>query len=445
MENVNILKNYNLYGMNDIEKVSIYQSDFDLTDFYRYCVDREFCLIDEDSRNALYTEKGRELFGEASQYAPFQRFAAKQLKTTSLGEKYDSVKERLIRILSSTESKDTSKSRLLQIKELFEEKHEELGTEEQKRCDDFKLVLSELEKKYAEWYANQLDHQSVKYTDSLLESVFDRFEEQISAFDFIKEIGSSLTPPMFKKGKESPVSKKISGIISDSVEKVFPEHIEKLVNKAYNEIESILIRIQSGIIAKRNEFDTKVKSQNLHINDNIDSSRIMESMQKIIKHLGKNSTKEFFIKIAQKDLRKGSNNFFKKKIIKPIVTIIRNLLKKLGIKWAKKKAAKTTGKAALGPWGWALVIWDLATMAKDLNDMYKEMKSSLKEQLGDEPSFKEIFKSEAENIYKRVVESVKKQLIKDFSEDTQDLSYILTGLSVCDNAIEEFNNIEQKL
>lgn len=444
-ENVDILKIHSLYGMTDTEFESIYKSDFILTDFYNYCVKEEFCSIDKDSKNASYTEKGRQLLGEASQFAPFERFAAKQLKTTSLGEKYDSVKGRLLRILSSTESKDTSKARLLQIKELFKKKQDKLADEEQKRSEDFQSLLSELNSKYNDWYTSQLDHQSVIYTDTLLDCVFERFEKEINPLDFIKEIVSILTPNMFKKGKESPVSIKISSIISDSVEKVFPNQIEKLGNEANKKIELILIQMNKDFYAKKNVFDIKGESQNVHIKNSVDLSRIMESMEKILKKLTGPLLKELIIKIVKTDLRKGSNNFIKRNVIKPIVKSIRNLLQKLGINWIKKKAKNAGTKQFLGPYGWVLIAWDVLTTAKDIHDMYREMKEKLTEQLKDDPSFKETFKSEAENVYKEILDFVKAQLSDDFAEGMQDLSYVLNGLSACDHAIKELTRIEQGL
>jgi len=444
-ENVKILQNHNLFGMNDMLNNHDYESKFILNDFYNYCVEKKFCKVDENLKHANYTDLGRKLIGEASQFAPFKRFNEEQLITTSLGEKYNSVKNRIDTILSTTDGKDTSKSRLIQIKGLFEDKRTELDEVEQQRSESFKNLLNNLDADYNEWYIDQLGLKAVKYTDVLLDSIFEKFEREISRYDFLKEIAFTLYSKVFKTGKDSPVSEKISLLISESVEEIFPKKINNLLNEAINKIELILIQMNKNFFTEKNLFDKKIELQDLNIKNNVDLSRIMESIAKMLKNFKGPLGKEILNKFVKKDLRKGKNNFFKKNIIKPLVKSIRSLLKKLGVKFVEKKAKNAAKKSVLGPWGWLLIVWDVISTAKDLDDMYNELKNDLKEQIKNEPSFNNSFKIEAKNTYDEIYDSVKIQLTNDFTEGKQDLSYVLEGILVCENAIEELDNIKNDL
>src|SRR5690606_18457123 len=112
-------------------------------------------------------------------------------------------------------------------------------------------------------------------------------------------------------------------------------------------------------------------------------------------------------KLAEKDLRKGANTFLKQNVIKPIVILIRKLIKKEAQKAATKKAAETGAKATgMGRLGLLLIAADVIMIGNDLRIMYKQMKEGLKEALRKETSFRNIFEEQANISLDFIIESV---------------------------------------
>ncbi len=66
-KNIEILKKYNLYGIEDLG-ISQLNNEFELGSFFQFCLTQGLCEYNKDSTSVLYTKKGRELLGEVSQY-----------------------------------------------------------------------------------------------------------------------------------------------------------------------------------------------------------------------------------------------------------------------------------------------------------------------------------------------------------------------------------------
>lgn len=433
--NIEILKKYNLYGLEDFIDLVQLDEKFSLESLYNYCLDNDYCHLNVDSAAALYTEKGLKLLGEASQYYSFGRFSEDYLLPMSLESKHELVKGRLDRMISKSESKDNSISRLIQIKEQLELKKRELGENEQNKIEGFNNIIKLLKSEYKQWYANQIDFQTNNYSDELIDIIISRIEKEINGSDFLKEIGNSLTPSFFKSNKESAVSKKISTIISETIEKILPERIKGISEEANNQIEYILIKMQQDYLTKKNTFNSKHNSVNFNPSLNIDNSLIIKQINLILKPL----LKKIMVELAKKDLRKGANTFIKKNITKPIVILIRKILTKWGVKFAKKKAAETAAKGAMGPVGWFLLIVDVAMSANDFHNMYKEMKKTLGTQMKNEPSFRERFKEEAVKVYNSIIDTVIIDLTSSFAEKRDDISFIINGINASENILIELD------
>jgi GTPase SAR1 family protein len=441
-ENIEILKDYNLYGLEGNEGAKL-NDEFDLNSFFKFCIDKGFCKIDKEANSVVYTEKGRELMGEVSQYNSFGRFSEDYLVPLSKESKYESVFGRLNRALSETDSKNNSISRLLQIKDLLELEKDKLGATEKERLTNFENIITELKGEYSNWNKKEIKFQTDKFTDELISVISRKIDEDISMTDFFKEIGGSLTPKIFKSNKETAISKKINEIIQNAIETVLTESIEKVARESNTQIEYILIKMQKDYLSNKNIEVNNVEQDYSDLNSGLDTSKILKDITKLLKPILNKLIKDLLIKIAKKDLRKGANNFMKKNIIKPIVILIRKLLKKGVQKAVTKKAAQTATKGAMGPAGWAMLVFDVFSIGNDLRNMYKETKETLKESLKNEPSFSNIFEEEANRVYTIIIDEVVKELGQNFTKDKKDETYILKGISGCKNALLEIENIRK--
>lgn len=436
-DNIKILKHYKLYGLE--ENIAQIDFDFNLEHFLNYCIENSYCKIDDDATSAAYTAKGRFLMGEASQYNSFARFTDDYLLPMSLKSKVVLVESRINRMLSKFESSDNSISRLLQIKGKLETKKESLAQDEKIRIEEIERIIDILKDEFKEWIKDNIEFQCDNYSDDLTKIIISRIEKEINGWDFVKEIGNSLTPKFLKSSKETAITKKISNIISETIEIVLPEHIDNIVNDANTRIKTILIKMQQAYLSKKNTINTNSNSSNINVPINIKTKDILDVIWDKLKPNLNGLFKNAIVTIAKKDLRRGSNTFLKKNIIKPVVILIRKLLTKAGVKFAKKKAASTVTKTGMGPFGWALIFVDLISTAKDIHEMYEEMKKTLGIQLKDEPLFREGFKSEAELILKEIIAVVIADLTKKSLEGSEETPFIIAGINNCNNVLTELD------
>ncbi len=435
--NSKILKKYNLYGLE--ENISKIDFEFNLEHFYNYCIDHKYCKVDDDGIAASYTEKGRILVGEASQYNSFGRFTDDYLLPMSSKSKVGLVESRINRMLSVSESSDNSISRLLQIKEKLENEKVSLDQNEQIRIEEFERIIKTLKSDFKIWVKDNIECHCDNYTDELTDSILSRIEKEINGWDFAKEIGNSLTPSFFKSSKETAITKKISTIISETIEIALPKYIDNIVKDANTQIEVILIKMQQNYLSNKNTFNTNSNSPDLKVSPNLNTKEILDKIWVKLKPRLEVMLTIMMVKMAKKDLRRGSNTFLKKNIIKPVVILIRKLLTKVGIKFAKKKATSTVTKTGMGPVGWVLLIADVLWTANDLHDMYNEMKKTLGNQLKNEPSFREGFKNEAETVCDSIINNVIADLDKSSSEGSIDSSFIIEGINNCNSVLDELD------
>jgi GTPase SAR1 family protein len=436
-KNIDILKRYNLYGLENFRNQFHLDDEFQLQSFYNYCLNEGYCLLNTENNTALYTKKGLHLLGEASQYYSFGRFSDDILIPMSKESKLKSVKSRVKRILSKTDNVDNSMSRLLQIKKKLEVKKASLSEEERTKIANFNLVINQLNSEYKQWYSNLIDYESDIYRDKLIDIIIVNIEKEISPIDFMKEIKNSLTPSFLKSSNESPVAKKISEIISNAIESVLPKQMEKIAKDANNHIELILLKLEKEFLIKK-QISTAKGNSNVNFSSNLDLSIILKNITKLIKPL----LIKVMINLAKKDLRKGARTFLKRNITKPLIILIRKILTKMGVNFAKKKVASTAAKAGIGPLGWFLLIADIALAANDIHDMYKEMKNTLSEQLKQEPTFRAGFRDEATNTYEIIIDEVIKTLNHELSAEKEDVTFIIDGILGCENILielEKFN------
>ncbi|NPD46903.1 dynamin family protein [Lentimicrobium sp. S6] len=441
--NIEILRKYNLYGIVNIQ-TPLLSDEFELEGFYNFCLEQGICELNENSTSALYTKKGRELLGEVSQYNSFGRFSEDYLIPLSKESKYNSVYSRLNRILSTSDNKDNSISRLIQIKDNLASEKDKLGSEEKDRLNAFEGIITILKSEYNNWYKKQIGFQTDTYSDDLIDFISKKIDEDIGGYDFFKEILGTLTPKILKGNTETTISKKISEIIEEGIEIILPKSINNLAEEANTQIEYIMIKMQKDYLSKKN-VDANIKGNyDSDITPNIDTSKILKHLQKHLKPILKKMIIRLMKNLAKKDLRKGANTWMKKNIIKPIVILIRKLLQKEAKKVAVKKVAQAGAKSGMGPFGWVLAMLDIISIGKDLRDMYIEMKASLKETLKNEKSFGNIFEEEAIRVYTIILDEVVKELNSNFSKDKKDKKYILDGIEGCDNVLlelDKFKNI----
>lgn len=432
--NYEILRDYGLYGLESIQQSSLIDEDFDLQTFYQYCIKEGFCVPDEQGATASYTEKGLMLLREASQYNSFGRFADNILLPMSKDNKMISVEEKLNRILSESDSKDTPLSRLLQIKNILEIKKQELGDEDQSDLRVFEEMMTVLKTEYKNWYESQLPNAKNHYGDKLADTISYAIEEKINPVDFMKEIGRSLKPKFLRSG-ESAVSEKITQIVTESVGYILPLTLEKLANDASEQVELILIKMRKDFAAQNAEFSPG--TQNFQLNSKLDLKfNVAKILEKILIELAP-LLQKMLLKIAATDLRKGANTFMKTNLVKPVVKLIRQLLQKIGKDFVTKQAVNAGAKAGMGPVGWTLLAIDLIKTGHDMHKMYKEMKATLKDKLKNEESFKQAFEDDASSLFKTIIGEVEKTLAGEFTANRKDFSFILTGISAAAAVREE--------
>lgn len=435
--NNTILKEFNLYGINSKEDLSL-DFDFDVNHFFQYCLDQNICELDADGVSASYTKIGRELLGEVSQYNALGRFSEDYLIPLSKESKLKSVLGRLKRSLTKEDNKDNSISRLLQVRELLVNKKEELSEDEKLQLTHYQGIINNLKKEYNDWCIKNIGFATDRFTDDLLDLILEKIDSDIGVFDLFKEIGSSVIPSVLRRSKETAISKKTSIIIEESLKQVLPQRLEALAKDSNTQIEYILIKMQKDFITKStlNTNDVNV-TLNQNFSLNVDVQKVFTSITKVLKPVLKNLITELLKKIAKKDLRKGANTFIKKNIIKPIVKLVRSLLQKEGKKAIAKKAATTATKAGTGPVGLILMVADVLMIGNDMRLMYIQMKEGLKNSLKEEQSFRNIFEEEANRAFEFIIEAVVKDLNKSFADQKADVSYILDGIDSCDKVINE--------
>lgn len=437
-----ILREFNLYGINNKEDYSI-NFDFDLNHFFQFCLDQKICVLDTHSNSASYTKIGREVLGEVSQYNALGRFSEDYLIPLSKESKLKSIQGRLKRSLSKEDSNDNIISRVFQIRELLINEKNKLSSEEKNELTQFQYIISVLEKEYNDWYIKNIGYAIDGFTDDLLERILEKIETDVRIIDLFKEIGSSLIPGALKRTKETAISKKISIIIEESLGLILPQKLESLAEESNTQIEYILIKMQKDHITK-STLNTEEVDVKLHQNfsTDIDIKKIFTSITKFLKPVLERLAIDLLEKIAKRDLRRGANTFLKKNIIKPVVKLVRSLLAKEAKKAAAKKAATVSTKAGVGPIGILLMTYDVVSIGNDVRLMYKQMKEGLKESMKQEQSFRKIFEEEANRTHKYIIESVVKDLNKNFANQRTDLSYILDGIDSCDKVIKELEKFD---
>jgi GTPase SAR1 family protein len=443
-ENNDILEKYNLYGTEKDEVYSL-EMDFDLYEFFHYCLNQKLCVLDKNELSASYTTKGRELLGEVSQYNAFGRFSEEYLIPRSRESKLESVKGRLYRSLSTVENEDNSLSRLIQIKEALIKKKDKLNKEEQDRLANTQYIVNALKKKFDEDRKRNLPYATDNFADDLLEVILQKVDSEIGMTEFLKEIFNSLIPGFLKRDTETAISRKTSEIIEQSVGTVLPKHMEMLAEKSNNSIELILLQMQQDYISNKTVNTRSNPQHHQGIPVELEFSGIFDTIKKKIKPLLANIVKDLLQNIAKKDLRKGANSFLKKNVVKPIVILIRKLLRKEAQKAAAKKAAQTGTKAAgMGPLGWLMIIADVAMIGNDLRLMYKQMKAELKEALKEEHSFRNIFEEQANTSLNFLIEAVVEDLNSSFAAEKTNVSFILDGINASDKVIKELEKFSAK-
>jgi len=442
-QNIQILNDHKFYGLDleeDLGNITNVGKDFSVESFFEFCLNNDYCNLIEDGSSALYTDKGRKLLGAASQYYTFGRFTEDYLIPMSQKSKYNTIIDRLNQMLSSTASKDNSKARIQQLRQKLILKKASLDESDQRSLEDLERIVMILKTKFKKWTDDNINFQTNQYADELIKQIIEDIENNINGTDFFKEIANSLTPRFLKSDKETAISKKINESISNRVEKLLPEHIKNCATQANKQVEYILIKMEKDFISKKNASSTKLDLQKFDLPTNIDTSALLN---KITKHIRPLLT-GILIKIAKKDLRKGSSTFLKNKVIKPLVILIRKALQKAGINFAKKKAASAASKGALGPLGVALIFYDVLSTANDFHNMYKEMKISIGEQLKDEPEFRESFKVEVERLYDTLLDSVVMELNNSVYKEKEDVTFLIEGLNACNNIEKEINSYKNQ-
>jgi len=438
--NVKILKDYGLYGLINSHEGSVELEGFSVDYFFDYCIKNGFCQIDKEENVAIYTKQGLQLLKEASQYYSFGRFADSYLIPMADDSKLDSVKNRLSRILSYEASEDTVVSRIYQIKENLIIKKNQLGEEEAQKLESLNTIARDLKIKLKHWHSSQIEHETNNYSYELTDKLLSKIEKEIGGIDFFKEIIHALKPEFLKRDSNSAVSNKISAIVEEVIEEMLPKSLESYANKINDEIEYILIQMQKDYYSDKNSFNSERQKIKISVSPTMKTKPIRDTVLKLIKPL----MKKLLISIAKKDLRKGANTLIKKNIVKPLVILIRKTLVKFGVKFAKKKAASTAVKGGLGPIGWGMIIFDLATTAFDIREMYCEMKSSIADSLKDEPIFRNSFKEEASNIINLTLDAVIQNLEKEYNDGSDDTAYIVHGITACEDIMEELKKFSKK-
>lgn len=432
VDNLDVLRDNKLYGINKSDK-DLIDFDFEVESFYNYCLEKGLCTVDGDS--AYYTDLGLEVLGEVSQYNAFARFSEEHLIPRAKKSKVDEIQRKLKRIASKEESDDNVISRLNNLKIYYENEIEKLGREDLKRKEDYKKLVKFIKSRFDEWVKINLPHESNSFEDKVLTEIFKRIEEEIGVIEFMKEVLNSLIPNFLKgENSESPISRKVSLIIEDIINKEIIESLNEIARRGSEHIEIIFLDLERENINnkfKKDDSNSPFSFEGKGIN-NIDVSPIMNKILKIISPLMKNILQNLLKDIAKRDLRKGANTVFKRNFIKPVVKLIRKLIQNEGKKIAIKKAKSTAAKGGTGPLGLALILYDLISLGKDLYDMYYDIKRELKKSLKLDGGFDKLFYNQAKIVLEELIESINKELLEQSSGENPNLKILMSGISICE-------------
>lgn len=432
VDNLDVLIDNKLYGIKNSEK-DVVNFDFDVETFYNYCLEKGLCTV--DSNSAYYTDLGLEVLGEVSQYNAFARFSEEHLIPRAKNSKVEEIKRKLKRIASKEESDDNVISRLNNLKIYYENEIEKLGREDLKRKEDYKKLVKFIKSRFDEWVKINLPHESNSFEDKVLTEIFKRIEKEIGVIEFMKEVLNSLIPNFLKgENSESPISRKVSLIIEDIINKETVESLNEIAKRGSEHIEIIFLDLERENINNKFKKDDSYSTFSFEGKDisNIDVKPIMNKILKIISPLMKKILQNLLKDIAKRDLRKGANTVFKRNFIKPVVKLIRKLIQKEGKKIAIKKAKSTAAKGGIGPLGWALIVYDLMSLGKDFYDMYYDIKRELKKSLKLDGGFDKLFYNQAEIVLEELIESINKELLEQSSSEDKNLRILLSGISICE-------------
>ncbi|MCF7919128.1 MAG: hypothetical protein K9N06_04375 [Candidatus Cloacimonetes bacterium] len=135
-------------------------------------------------------------------------------------------------------------------------------------------------------------------------------------------------------------------------------------------------------------------------------------------------------KIAQKDLRKADS-----KKIKPIVKLVRNLMKKAGIDFAKKKGKNVVVKGT-NPIGLILLAVDLIDLGFSMNAMLLECINELKAGMQDNKNeYQYQIKDTLNLIFDEIYENTKLELRKEIRQVNPEMENMLRKIEVSNEVI----------
>jgi hypothetical protein len=397
-------------------------------------------LIINEGEGCTFTDTGKMLLLESSMLPYIQNFAQENVFGNKLDKKISRVKEGFNNLYGDNNVLGDLKKKRNEYEKIIEKKNEHAA--EIKKYVDTVKTSCRLE--YRKWYQTKTQRYSNQMSKQLAERVISDINEKISKKDFGKELLNLMIPKMFRSD-DGPVARIVSEIIETGFEDIIAEKTERITHDAIEEMQNIITEVTMAYWNSEN-----IKGKDIKPGDNkptvstiefkFDISELKIVLDRLKLEIGKKIV-ILMKKIAASDMRKKGMNKFKKFFIK----MFREILRKLGIEFGKKIAAKAPSKT-IPVIGWALLVKDIIDIGVMVNEMLNQLKDQLQITIKDnQEEFYDNFKDILEPAYNEVQNAIFDEFEKTMMSDDKEIGDALDGIKNCDKTIDIFDSYKIKI
>jgi len=434
LNNLNIINTY--YELPDIPKD--FPENYDKETFLKWLYDKKF-IVKNSKGNIVYSKIGLSLLYELSNFEPIKLFSQEFLFSHSLKDKIQGVIERSNNLLSD----DNIIGEFKVLNNKFIDFKNGKENEYNFFCDSIEESKIILKNKFYEMKTEKLKSRTSYLTIRLIDDILNGIEKKINKSDFLTEFVFKIPGSAKVFGKKSKIENKIENIITSAFEKLLDDKIPDIVTETQNFIEVTLINLKL-----KTEINLADKPEPV-LNGQPSSiplpslSEIFSRVRRVIRSKANVQIIKKVKDFAKRDLRKKGN-----KKIKPLVKLLRNVFKKIGVKTASKtagKAGKSATKAS-NPIGWILLAVDIIDAGFAFSSMLRECKNELKKLMDNQSyEFQEQIEDILEKVYDNILNETLSTLDEQISEANPEIENLLKNLEISQETINKFENAKEKI
>jgi hypothetical protein len=402
IEIVTYLKSKRLYGIDlpGDDDPSPYPFEFDLNTFYQFLIDKEFGEIKGNSTE--YTDSGRQLIGEVSQYSAFAQFTDEHMITRAIGEKIVHIQERLQNSLNAG-IRDSDMERMIRLRTAINEKLFQINENEQIMMKEMEKILAGITEKFLQWQESNTPFLLFEFSKKILDRIFMRIDREIGILDFFKVMLNAMVPAKFRKDSKTAV--KITQIMRDVIEEQNPVIQASLTDTSIDKIEQLLLQQQNNIRINKEANEWNTENQ-VYIDEFLKSylDEFRSNIQERIK---------IFVSDSLHEILRNTNQDPYIKLIKLLNTMFRSFIIKIIRNQAMRKILTKLNVV--------LLFLDLLKTGIDIHDMYLNMKREIKSEIERNKSYQKLLLDQANQVYDFVLEALSNTLHEEIIKDKPDM------------------------